>query len=433
MGRIVVRDLVETALPDIDVVVADYDGTAAKKLARSYGRRKVDGLKVDVRDVTGTARALKGAFGVIAAVQHQLNLPVMEAAARAGCHYTDLGGLFHFTRKQIKLDDKFKKKGLMAVLGMGAAPGIVNVLARSAADTMEQVHEIHILVGGIDRTADVPRTPLGTSYSLLTILDEATLPAAVFTEGRFAFAPAMSGGVEVDFPDPVGVRRPAYTIHSEVATLPLSYRKKGIREVSFRIAFPDELEANLRFLNAMGLTSEQPIKVGRQEVVPRDVLLALARRLPQVEGSLTPDEHEVLRVVVRGVAAGKSVEETVDCHCPGIPAWGMGVDVDTGCPPRSSCSCSTAARSPGAGSCPPSARCRRALSSTSWRSAGCASNGVAWTRPISSAEPGTPLVCAAQRPLLGVKRTWRGLVRMSANDPKRTSSRSAEQPVRFKA
>ena len=409
MGRIVVRDLVETALPDIDVVVADYDGTAAKKLARSYGRRKVDGLKVDVRDVTGTARALKGAFGVIAAVQHQLNLPVMEAAARAGCHYTDLGGLFHFTRKQIKLDDKFKKKGLMAVLGMGAAPGIVNVLARSAADTMEQVHEIHILVGGIDRTADVPRTPLGTSYSLLTILDEATLPAAVFTEGRFAFAPAMSGGVEVDFPDPVGVRRPAYTIHSEVATLPLSYRKKGIREVSFRIAFPDELEANLRFLNAMGLTSEQPIKVGRQEVVPRDVLLALARRLPQVEGSLTPDEHEVLRVVVRGVAAGKSVEETVDCHCPGIPAWGMGVDVDTGCPPRSSCSCSTAARSPGAGSCPPSARCRRALSSTSWRSAGCASNGVAWTRPISSAEPGTRLVCAAQRPLLGVKRTWRGL------------------------
>jgi hypothetical protein len=30
------------------------------------------------------------------------------------------------------------------------------------------------------------------------------------------------------------------------------------------------------------------------------------------------------------------------------------------------------------------------------------------------------LGCAAQRPLLGVKRTWRGLVSMSANDPKRT-------------
>ena len=30
------------------------------------------------------------------------------------------------------------------------------------------------------------------------------------------------------------------------------------------------------------------------------------------------------------------------------------------------------------------------------------------------------LGCAAQRLLLGVKRTWRGLVSMSANDPKRT-------------
>jgi saccharopine dehydrogenase-like NADP-dependent oxidoreductase len=312
----------------------------------------------------------------------------MEAAARAGCHYTDLGGLFHFTRKQIKLDDKFKKKGLMAVLGMGSAPGIVNVLARSAADTMEQVHEIHILVGGIDRTADVPRTPLGTSYSLLTILDEATLPAAVFTEGRFAFAPAMSGGVEVDFPDPVGVRRPAYTIHSEVATLPLSYRKKGIREVSFRIAFHDELEANLRFLNAMGLTSEQPIKVGRQEVVPRDVLLALARRLPQVEGSLTPDEHEVLRVVVRGVAAGKAVEETVDCHCPGIPAWGMGVDVDTGCPPSIVMQLLHRGEITGRGVLPP----ERAVPPGPFFDE-LEKRGMRVERrrvPISSAEPGTP-------------------------------------------
>jgi hypothetical protein len=30
------------------------------------------------------------------------------------------------------------------------------------------------------------------------------------------------------------------------------------------------------------------------------------------------------------------------------------------------------------------------------------------------------LECAVQRPLLGVKRTWRGLVSMSAYDPKRT-------------
>ena len=43
-----------------------------------------------------------------------------------------------------------------------------------------------------------------------------------------------------------------------------------------------------------------------------------------------------------------------------------------------------------------------------------------------------PSPLAAQRPLLGVKRTWRGLVSMSANDPKRTFGRGSrcalEQP-----
>jgi lysine 6-dehydrogenase len=333
MGRITVRDLVETAPPDVEVVIADYDGAAARKLARSYAARGAKALQLDVKNVGATAKALKGSFGVIAAVQHQLNLPVMDACLRAGCHYTDLGGLFHFTRKQLKLDAAFKKKGLTAILGMGAAPGIVNVLARSSADELDEVHEIHVLVGGIDRTPGRPSTPLGTSYSILTILDEATMPAAVFTGGKMTFAPAMSGQLDVRFPDPVGLRRPAYTIHSEVATLPLSYKKKGVREVSFRIAFPDELDANLRLLTALGVTAEAPVKIGKQTVVPRDVLLALVRRLPRVDFEGQPDEYEVLRVVVRGLAAGRPVEETVDCHCPGIPAWGLGVDADTGCPP----------------------------------------------------------------------------------------------------
>ena len=41
-------------------------------------------------------------------------------------------------------------------------------------------------------------------------------------------------------------------------------------------------------------------------------------------------------------------------------------------------------------------------------------------RVLISAQPKCRLGCAVQRPLLGVKRTWRGLVSMSANDPKRT-------------
>ena len=334
MGRITVRDLVETAPDDVEIVVADFDMAAAKKLARSF-KREVRPLKVDICNVKATAKALKGSFGVIGAIQHQLNLPLMEACLDAGAHYCDLGGLFHYTRKQLRFHKRFRRAGLLAVLGVGAAPGVVNVMARAAADDLDEVHEIHVKVGNLDRTTGRPSSPMGTSYSLSTILDEANMPAALFTDGKFTFVEPMTGVEDIDFGAPVGRRRPAYTIHSEVATLPLSFAAKGVKEVSFRIAFSDELDERLRFLRALGASSDQAILVGKkkQKVIPREVLMALANRIPPQPFEGVPDEHEVLRVVVKGTSKGSLVTETIDCHCPGMPAWGLGVDVDTGCPP----------------------------------------------------------------------------------------------------
>jgi saccharopine dehydrogenase-like NADP-dependent oxidoreductase len=334
MGRIAVRDLVETADPGVGILIADYNQRAARDLARGY-RGRARSVQVDVTKVAATARALKraGTFAVINCCQHELNLPVMEAALRAGAHYCDLGGLFHVTRQQLKLHARFKRAGLLALLGIGAAPGVVNVLARAAADEMERVDEIHVLVGNVDRTRGRDPGVLGASYSIQTILDEASLPAAIFTDGKFAFVDAMSDPQAVQFPLPVGLRHPARTLHSEVATLPLSYRDKGIREVSFRIAFSDTFAERLRFLHALGMTSTTPIPVGKAKVAPRDLLTALYHRLPKAAAGGLPDEYEVLRVVVRGARAGAEVEEVLDCHTAGIPGWGIGIDVDTGCPP----------------------------------------------------------------------------------------------------
>jgi saccharopine dehydrogenase-like NADP-dependent oxidoreductase len=333
MGRIAVRDLVETAPADLPILVADRDGPAAEAVAAASGGR-ARALRVDVARVAATARALRGAFAIVNCCQHDFNLRVMEAALGAGAHYCDLGGLFHVTREQLGLHARFLRADRLALLGIGAAPGVVNVLARAAADEMERVDEIHVLVGGADRTPGRQAGVLGASYSIETILDEASLPAAVFSGGEFAFVEPMSDPQPVEFPPPVGLRHPARTLHSEVATLPLTYGGRGIREVSFRIAFPDALAERLRFLHALGMTSREPVRLrGRSAVAPRDLLGALVRRLPRGAPGGPPDEHEVLRVVVRGARGGAEVEEVLDCQTAGIPDWGLGVDADTGCPP----------------------------------------------------------------------------------------------------
>jgi len=57
--------------------------------------------------------------------------PQSESHARALAakrHYVDLGGLFHWTRRQLKLDRQFKRADWTAVLGAGCAPGHQHVM-----------------------------------------------------------------------------------------------------------------------------------------------------------------------------------------------------------------------------------------------------------------------------------------------------------------
>jgi saccharopine dehydrogenase-like NADP-dependent oxidoreductase len=337
MGRITVRDLAETAAFGLEIVIADRDDVEARRIAKDLPRR-VRAIGADATVPASLARALKGAAVVINACHHDFNLRVMDAALEAGSHYCDLGGLFHVTRRQLARDARFRRAGLLAICGMGAAPGIVNVMAREAADRLDRVTEIHIAVATRDATPRRARPLLETSYSIETVLDEASQPAALFTRGALRFVEPLSRADPVRFPAPVGLQYPACTLHSELATLPASFAAKGIREVSFKIAFPGDLADRLRFVHALGLTSRDPIAVRGQRVIPRDVLLELLRAAPapvperpRPEGPV--NDFEILRVTVRGRRSGRAVEDVLDCRVAGMPKWGIGVDIDTGAPP----------------------------------------------------------------------------------------------------
>ena len=338
MGRIAARDLVETLPNGSRVMIADANANVASSVARSLPRhRRIDvrSAPVDAQDSRRLSALLArvNAFAVINATHHRFNVSVMEAALSARTHYCDLGGLFHHTRVQLRQHNAWKRADRLAILGIGAAPGIVNVLARSAADTMERVREIHIFVAGIDRTGRQGPPPFGVSYSVRTLLEEAAEPAAVLRKGRLQFEPPMSGARRIRFPPPVGPQLPVFTLHSEIATLPLTYRKKGIRECTFRIAFPSPTVERLAFLRELGLLSATPVRAGSAVLAPREFLASIVEGEKPPQKSDASDEYEILRVVVRGRRNGVLVEDTIDCHVAGKRAWRLGIDMDTGCPP----------------------------------------------------------------------------------------------------
>lgn len=333
MGRITVRDLVQTAPESAQIIIADYDYERANELAKSFSRKNIKAVKVDVNNKSETVKSLKGIDIIINCVQYQYNISLMEIALDLDCHYIDLGGLFHVTRKQMELKDKFKEKNKMAIIGMGAAPGITNVLASYAADTMDSVKEIHIRLGSKDRTKYVPKPVLAISYSLKTILEEFSFEPAIFTKGKFKFVKPMSGDEPHRFPLPIGIQKPMYTIHSEVATLPLSYKNKGIKEVSFKIAFSEEFTEKVRFLRDLGLGSHDIINIQGVNVTPIDVINKIAMSQPPVKQVGELKQYEIVRAIVKGSRKNKKVTMLVDCHTSGKKEWDLGTDINTGCPP----------------------------------------------------------------------------------------------------
>jgi saccharopine dehydrogenase-like NADP-dependent oxidoreductase len=242
-------------------------------------------------DAAALAAALRGCSVVANCAPYPFNLAVMDAALAARCHYLDLGGLFHTTRLQLRRDAEFRRAGLLALLGMGSAPGIVNVLARAAADRMRKVRAIRIYNGGADFTSYA--APVAFGFAPATVLDELTQPAMAFEGGRFVEKPPLSGAEDFDFD--VGRQRVHFSLHSEVATLPLSCAKKGIRECSFKIAYDPDLLSRLKLLIDLGLTDSEP---GPRGVAPRQVLLDCFRRLPPPPDRI--DDRDALAVVVEG-------------------------------------------------------------------------------------------------------------------------------------
>jgi saccharopine dehydrogenase-like NADP-dependent oxidoreductase len=328
MGRIAVRTLTE--YPDIDqITIADYNEERAREVATSLKSNDVQVKQIDVNDEERLRTLLRGADVVLNAVEYVFNLPVLKACIQEKVHYADLGGLFHMTRKLMNMHDEVEQAGITAILGMGGTPGITNVLARAAVDKLDRVERIKVQLGCSDDTPS--SAPLVAPYSIRTILDEFTRQPQVFQDGVWYPQEPLSGQEEMVFPLPIGRATAVYSLHSECATFPISFRDKGIQYVSFKIAFPSDFMTKLKFLVDLGFGSDEPINVHAVRVSPREVLARLLEMAPAED--VEPQDCDVLRIVASGESEGQKVEITNQVVVLPYRRWRISAGaLDTGVP-----------------------------------------------------------------------------------------------------
>jgi saccharopine dehydrogenase-like NADP-dependent oxidoreductase len=312
MGCIAVQDLAGDRRVK-EVVIADRDLAQARVVAETIASQKITIQPVDITDHDALVGVLQGADVCLNGTVYYTNLPVMEACLEAGVHYTDLGGLFHTTRKQLELNDRFSAAGVCAVLGMGSAPGVPNIQARYAADRLDTLESIRIYDGIKPPPADDVRF----TYAVPTIVDELTLAPMVYREGEFVACEPLSEFEDYWFTPPIGLLPMHLSLHSEIATLPLTFHDKGLQECFFKIDYwgmAREVVEKIRVLADFGFAGREPVDVKGQSIVPRDLLVAMmSGYVPPITDFLAPpkasppDWAKEIVTEVRGTKEGRPV------------------------------------------------------------------------------------------------------------------------------
>ena len=297
MGRATTRELAENERID-ELLIADANLEAAEAFAEEVQAGEYTGTietaNVDVTDHEELVATIEDSAVVANALPYTFNVTVMEACLEAGCHYLDLGGLYHETQNQLELDEAFRDAELTAVLGIGASPGMTNVAAAMGVERLDDVSRIHIRTGAKGGGE-------GFAYSAKTILDELTMEPVVYENGEFETLDPLSGRETYEMPDPVGEVEGFHSIHSELATMPEVF--EGVETVDFRVAFSPDLVNICEVLIGLNLTSEEPVEYKGVETTPREFLDWHLDNQPK-PGAV--EEWKSFRVDVHGTEDGEA-------------------------------------------------------------------------------------------------------------------------------
>jgi len=335
IGAYTVQDLVE--FYKAEVIATSRKLTNVKKAMADL--KLVDRVKIMELDASNTADVAKLAKAervdtVVNCAWYQTNLSAMDACVQAGAHYTDLGGFFDTTLKQLQFDQKWKEAGINATIGLGSTPGLTNVAGAAGAAKLERVDTINIYcTWGNTLPAKEPGWP---GYSIRTVMDEFTQEPVMWLDGKHVKQPVLSGETTVTMQDPIGKITTYYVKHSEPATMG-RYIGKGCRNVTFRIGFPSTDLATFKTLKSLGFADSTEIPVGDARVSPIDYLTTMYQRaISKSRGEAPPREeyeYDAFRIDIFGQLRESPAMVTYHIITWNDPERGISSARDTAVPP----------------------------------------------------------------------------------------------------
>jgi lysine 6-dehydrogenase len=292
------------------VVLADMSlesaQTAAARVNDLLDTNKARAIKLDVTKHDAVVDVLEGVDAFLSAVPYYLNLGITRAAVQAGASMCDLGGNTDLVREQLQMDSQAREADISIVPDCGQVPGLGSTLMVYAMSLLDEPEEVFMWDGGLPQD---PRPPFGylLTFNIAGLTNEYAEAPVFLRDGKPTLVPTMDELEEIEFPSPVG-RLESFTTGGGVSTLPWTFEGKLKTLQNKTVRYPGHF-AQLRAFYDLGLWRTDVVRVGAQEVVPRDLFHTLFEPLVTY-----PDDKDVVVIRIRAIGRkdGRLTEAVLD-------------------------------------------------------------------------------------------------------------------------
>jgi len=277
VGRVVVHKCAQN--PEVFTEICLASRTIAKceeiqqELSRPIQVARVDADNVP--ELVALIREFKPQLVINVALPYQ-DLTIMDACLETGVDYLDTANYeprdeakFCY-RWQWDYQERFKKAGLMALLGCGFDPGVTNIFcAYALKHHFDEIHTIDI----IDCNAGDHGLPFATNFNPEINIREITAKGRFYDNGQWQETDPLSVHKSFDFPGGIGSKEIYLMYHEELESLAKNI--PGVKRLRFWMTFSEAYLTHLRVLENVGMTRIDPVQYQGREIIPLQFLKAV--------------------------------------------------------------------------------------------------------------------------------------------------------------
>jgi saccharopine dehydrogenase (NAD+, L-lysine forming) len=276
VGQVVTHKCAQHPEVFSEIMLASRTKSKCDKIASQLSRPiQTAGVDADnVPELVKLIKSFKPELVVNVALPYQ-DLHIMDACLETGVNYMDTANyepkdVAHFEYSwQWAYQERFKKAGLMALLGCGFDPGATNVFT---AYMKKHYFKTMKYVDIVDCNAGNHGKHFATNFNPEINIREITQKGRYYENGKWIETEPMSIHKPIEYPE-VGPKESYLLFHEEMESLVKHFPE--IERIRFWMTFSQNYITHLQVLEHVGMTRIDEVDYKGTKVIPLEFLKAL--------------------------------------------------------------------------------------------------------------------------------------------------------------